>query len=249
MQQLNLNGKTKTEQAIEFIQKHEPPEGYFVGQSGGKDSCVIENLVKESGVKYQSYYERTGIDPPQVVKHIKKNYPSTIFLKPKASFYKLIETKGYPTKFRKWCCEAIKHSLADHIPLNHRIFGIRSEESSARAKYGFINSGVRKKEHVAYLPIFQWREWEVWEYIDSKKLPYCSLYDEGFSRLGCVVCPSICSHDRKKLDFHKKRWPKIYKSFERSMRKLYNSEHKPSVIEMRKTLTFDEFLDNWYRGK
>ena len=52
MQQLNFNNKTKTDLAIEFIQAHEPPEGYFLGDSGGKDSTVLRHLTIKSGVRY-----------------------------------------------------------------------------------------------------------------------------------------------------------------------------------------------------
>lgn len=53
------------EASIKFIQKNEPECGYFVAFSGGKDSIVVENLVKRSGVKYKVYYNATGIDPPR----------------------------------------------------------------------------------------------------------------------------------------------------------------------------------------
>ena len=47
MQQLNLQGKTKEELAIEFIREHEPEEGYFVGDSGGKDSTYTLSLLRQ----------------------------------------------------------------------------------------------------------------------------------------------------------------------------------------------------------
>ena len=35
----------KVAAAIELLQKHEPPEGYYVAFSGGKDSVVILEVV------------------------------------------------------------------------------------------------------------------------------------------------------------------------------------------------------------
>lgn len=43
--QLNMSGKTKVETAIERIKTFEPPEGYFLAFSGGKDSVVIKALA------------------------------------------------------------------------------------------------------------------------------------------------------------------------------------------------------------
>jgi len=38
-------------------------------------------------------------------------------------------------------------------------------------------------------PMLDFTTGEVWEYIRSNGLSYCRLYDEGFTRLGCVLCP------------------------------------------------------------
>ena len=79
----------RTKEAIQFIQKHEPPEGYLGGFSGGKDSCVTKDLVKKSGVKCQWYYSATGIDAPELVKFIRQNHSDVIFKRPKESFLSL----------------------------------------------------------------------------------------------------------------------------------------------------------------
>ena len=134
MQQLNLiSGKTKEQIAIEFIQEYEPEEGYFLGFSGGKDSVVLYDLAVKSGVKFQGYYSATGIDAPEVVRFIKDNYPDVIFCRPKELFFKSLKRKGYPTKWNRWCCNTLKKEPTKHIPLLHRLMGIRAEESSRRA--------------------------------------------------------------------------------------------------------------------
>ena len=58
-------------EAISFLREHEPPEGYFVGFSGGKDSIVTLQLVRMSGVKHTPYYTCTRIDPPEMYRFIK----------------------------------------------------------------------------------------------------------------------------------------------------------------------------------
>ena len=85
-QQLNIfTGMTKEEEAIEFIIQNKPKDKpWFVGISGGKDSCVTKKLVEMSGVDAEYYYSATGIDPPEIVKFIKQNMPDVEFKKPKA---------------------------------------------------------------------------------------------------------------------------------------------------------------------
>jgi len=253
MQQLHLiTGQTKEQEAIEFIREHEPEEGYFLGFSGGKDSVVLYDLTEKAGVKFQAYYSATGIDAPEVVKFIREHYPHVIHKRPKESFFAMILKNGYPNKWRRWCCDKLKKEPTKHIPLAHRLMGIRSEESTKRAHRGRISQLTKNNIH--YKPIFSWKEWEIWDYIDNNNLSYCSLYDEGFSRLGCVVCPFLCHGIRGDLKRHMDRWPKHYRAFEKAMRKLFDNylcviNPRSGAWNYRRETDFDEFLNNWYRGK
>lgn len=69
-------------------------------------------------------------------------------------------------------------------------------------------------------PIIEWKEADVWEFIRAEGIPYCSLYDEGYKRLGCIGCP-MASTETRLRDFE--RWPK-YKhhymlAFDRMLKK------------------------------
>jgi phosphoadenosine phosphosulfate reductase len=250
MEQMSLiTGQSKTEMAIDFIREHEPEEGYFVGFSGGKDSVVVLDLVQRAGVKHQAYYSATGIDPPELVKFINEHYPYVIQKRPlykgHRSFYGMIPLRGYPTKVARWCCDTLKKHPTKDVPLKHRIMGIRAEESSNRAKRGEIS---KFGKWLMIKPIFSWLEWEIWEYIESNNLPYCSLYDEGFSRLGCVICPFICTKNQTNLNRHRERWPKYYVAFEKSMKKLWDIRVEERQTKKGYGGTFEAFLEDWYHG-
>ena len=69
--QLNIHGKDKVQVAIDRLKAFEPPEGYFLAFSGGKDSVVIKALADMAEVKYDAHYHLTSVDPPELVQFIK----------------------------------------------------------------------------------------------------------------------------------------------------------------------------------
>lgn len=73
----------KVDLAIRRIKLHEPPEGYYVAFSGGKDSCVILDLVKRAGVKFDAHINLTTVDPPEVIRFVRQQYPEVTIEKPK----------------------------------------------------------------------------------------------------------------------------------------------------------------------
>ncbi len=223
--QLMLPGYTledMEEEALRWIRDHEPPEGYFVGFSGGKDSIVTLELVRMSGVKYKAFHSLTSIDPPEVVHFVRSKYPEVTIVKPEKPIYKLIIEKGPPSRSVRYCCDEIKKAPTMNIPLKHRIMGIRAEESNRRAARGRISEfKVKGTNQITYKPIFAWKEWAVWQFIEKYKLPYPSLYDEGFGRIGCVVCPYILQDrpgSRRQREEGKKRWPGIWRAYKDACR-------------------------------
>jgi len=215
---LNIFYSQNVDEALDFIQQHEPPGGYFVGFSGGKDSIVTLDLVRRTGVKYEAFYCMTMIDPPEVLAFIKKNYPEITRLRSKITFWQGILKNGLPYAGRRWCCRILKKDPAKKILLKHRIMGLRMEESWKRAALPRIDY-IKSYKQFIYKPIFEWSSSDIWDYIKAENLPYPALYDEGFARLGCIVCPYIAG---KALKRNKARWPGHYRILEKYMIKYWN---------------------------
>lgn len=66
-------------------------------------------------------------------------------------------------------------------------------------------------------PIIDWEDRDVWDFIKANGIEYCSLYNEGFHRLGCIGCPMASQH-RRELDFL--RWPKYRDAYIRAFDKM-----------------------------
>ncbi len=201
------NDHDHVKHSIELLQKYEPPEGYYLAFSGGKDSIVCYDLCQKAGVKFDAHYMR-AMEPPEIVYFIREHYPDVIRHLPKKTMWQLIYDNGIPPlRNIRYCCRILKE-----VGGNDRVVltGIRREESTARANRQEITV-VKKKLMVS--PILYWSNTQVWEYIKSNNLVYPSLYDEGHRRIGCIMCP--CSGS-KQMMLDAKRWPKIADAYKRA---------------------------------
>jgi len=203
----------KIEKALKVLRSFEPKDGYYVAFSGGKDSCVIYDLVKKSGVKYDVNHSITTIDPPEMMKWMKKTYPEVIRHKPELSMFELVaKKKSVPTRINRFCCEYLKENGGEDRVV---VLGIRAEESSGRANRELIEY-YGKKNKLNFNIILDWTEKDVWQYIDDNNIPYCPLYDGDYSRLGCVGCPAAGAK-RMKIEFAE--YPHIKKGYLKAIKK------------------------------
>jgi len=204
----------KIEMAIERLREFEPPEGYALAFSGGKDSMVILDLAKRAGINYRPHYNLTTVDPPELVQFIKKQYPEVKFNKPKMSMWQLILHKGFPpTRVVRYCCHILKEGGGKGY---NTITGVRWAESKKRSKRRTVETCLNKNM-ITVNPILDWSDEDVWQYIHSRELPYCSLYDEGFKRLGCIMCPMTSKIGMLR---DAERWPKYYNAYLRTFNKM-----------------------------
>lgn len=203
--------------SIELLREQEPVEGYYGCFSGGKDSCVIKELARMAGVDVTWHYNVTGIDPPELVRFIRREHPAVIWERSKhGPFFKRVIAKGFPTRTARWCCKDYKEGNNPKGAM--LILGIRAEESPRRAAtWQDVTFFIRTKT-MSVSPILRWSTVHVWEFLRGRGVPYCSLYDEGFTRLGCIGCP-MARKAGKLAQFA--RWPGYEKQWKRAFRLLW----------------------------
>ena len=196
--------------AIQRLRDYEPDEGYYVAYSGGKDSTAILELAKMAGVKYDAHYNLPTVDPPEVVRFIRLQEEIAIE-RPEHTMWELILRHHIPPlRNIRYCCEELK----EHGGTGRTVVtGIRWAESNRRKRTREMIEGCNIYDRITLNPIIDWTEREVWQFIRSRHLPYCSLYDEGFKRLGCILCPM--GRRRQRLQ-QADRWPKYYAQYVRT---------------------------------
>jgi phosphoadenosine phosphosulfate reductase len=198
----DLTGRTKHDLAIARIRNFCTGKKTLVAFSGGKDSQCCYHLCEEAGVPFAAQYSITRFEPPELLRFVRENYPGATFRRAyrKTLRAEIIES-GLPNRWARWCCEA-KHVKTEGFDIT--VVGVRAEESARRAKnwreFGY------KPDRTAYVcPIIGWTTEDVWEYLALRGVPHCSLYDEGWTRIGCVCCP-LSSPAKMQRDAA--RWPK-----------------------------------------
>ena len=173
--------------AIARIQNYCKGKKTLCAFSGGKDSQCCYHLLQESGVSFEAQYSITRFEPPELLEFIHHVYPNMVYRRAyKTSLVNEISKNGLPSMFARWCCNA-KHVKTEGFDI--AIIGVRAEESVRRAKTW--RSFGQKRDRTFYCcPIIDWTEEDVWNYLNNVvKVEHCKLYDEGYKRIGCVMCP------------------------------------------------------------
>ncbi len=227
-------------ESINLLRANEPPEGYYGCFSGGKDSLVIKALAADAGVAATWHYSVTTIDPPELVRYIRREHPGVTFVRPKhGNFFRRMEKKGFPTRRNRWCCAEYKEG--NNPPGRTMLMGIRAEESAARAaRWHDVGTHFATGSPVV-CPILHWAADEIWAYIRDRELPYCELYDEGYHRLGCIGCPMSRAAGRLR-DFE--RWPRYERLWKRSFRRIWD-RRTGSLQRDGRPWFGDAFFDSW----
>jgi len=244
---LNLDGRIQ--RAVELLRLHEPEEGYYVAFSGGKDSTAIKWLVEQAGVKFEAWYNNTTIDPPELVRFIKKQHPDVQWNQPEMPMMTMVATapKVPPTRSGRWCCSVYKEGGGSG---RVKVMGVRAAESKRRAM-NWRELAEDMHGNPTICPIVYWSDAHVWELLKGRQVPYCTLYDEGFTRLGCVGCP--LSPGSQAAEFA--RWPNYERNWKKAI--IANWEKWHNVPRQRdgkpryhtKFKTGEEFWQWWLTAK
>lgn len=189
--------RDKVLMSIDRLREFEPPEGYCNEDSGGKDSTVVDHLLKMAGVKYDSHFCVTGVDPPELTQYLRHVRPYVVFERPKKNMWQLIREQNLPTRINRFCCRELKewHGTGRLV-----VTGLRWQESIKRRKRKMVETCYRDSTKRFLHPIIDWSTTDVWEYIGQEGLEYCKLYDEKDDMKTCKFYLGNTKRIEKRID-------------------------------------------------
>ncbi|WP_028574521.1 phosphoadenosine phosphosulfate reductase family protein [Desulfonatronovibrio hydrogenovorans] len=172
------------------------PENIYVAWTGGKDSTVVLSLwthfLEENGVddKPKAINLDTGLKFPEIIR-----FRDEIALRWDIELNIVVpdlEISEYPVaKDKINCCRDLKvtplKQAITELKVDTLLSGIRSDEHPSRSTRDQIEQ-KQSPDYVQINPILHWTEMDIWSFIVQKNLPYCTLYNHGYSSLGCMPC-------------------------------------------------------------
>ena len=227
--------------------------------SGGKDSDVMLELFKRSGVPFEVLNSHTTVDAPPTVYHIRKRFrqleeqgiKATIKYPP-LTMWQLIPKKLLPpTRVARYCCAVFKEG---NTPNRFVATGVRWAESKKRqgrqeiepsnyklakkmrtldenAQERLIVERCEMRASMIVNPILDWEDRDIWGFYNTECGERNPLYDMGYYRVGCIGCPmAVKSREKEFADF-----PTYRRAYIRAFDKMLDAIHAKGKTTIWKT--------------
>ena len=168
------------------------------------------------------------------------------------SIWALMRKKKFPPlRQMRWCCQYLKERRCAEYGSAILALGVRKYESVRRAKnrdsleiasqagknniiMAWDNTENRRIFETCYAqsekrlnPLAYWPDTYIWDYTKEVGLEQCSLYQEGFHRLGCIGCP-MAGEAQRKREFD--RWPKFREQWIRTFDQVIQLREEQGLI-------------------
>ncbi|WP_319378906.1 aminotransferase class V-fold PLP-dependent enzyme [uncultured Methanocorpusculum sp.] len=168
--------------------------------SGGKDSTAVWNIAKKAGVT-EAFFIDTGLEFPETIEFVKSQ--DVELIQKAGDFWQAVKKAGPPGKDHRWCCKLLKlNPLKVHLNDTGEcltIQGNRWYESWSRASLEALSQNPTNPLQLNLSPIRSWRALDVFFYLWLRKLPYNPLYERGYERIGCYLCPAMLESELETL--------------------------------------------------
>jgi thioredoxin-dependent adenylylsulfate APS reductase len=93
-------------------------------------------------------------------------------------------------EMRRLCCEVRKSKPLARALAGYDawVTGVRREQAPTRSQTAVVAADGEHEGLTKIAPLASWSKDQVWSYIREHDLPYHSLYDAGYTSIGCAPC-------------------------------------------------------------
>jgi len=204
-----------------------------VSYSGGKDSLATLLLVLDSGVVPKMLFVDTGLEFEETKRNVfdtARRYSLDLIVESAGdAFWKNVGLFGPPAKDFRWCCKTCKLGPATRLIQKNfpegvlSFIGQRAYESESRARKGRVWKNPWTPNQLGASPIQKWTALHVWLYLFDRDASHNILYEQGFERIGCFLCPSTDMAELKLA----KRVEEGYSKWEQTLRSYSEAKGMP----------------------
>ncbi|CAB4690150.1 MAG: phosphoadenylyl-sulfate reductase [Actinobacteria bacterium] len=165
------------------------------------DSVALIDMAYEIEPNVRVFSVDTGRLPAEtheLAERLRERYPlmNLEIISPNADEVGAMVTKHGPNLFQKQvdlrllCCNVRKvRPLTKHLHgLDAWVTGLRRDQWASRTNIRKVEIDHDHGAIIKLNPLAEWTEEEVWDYIRERDVPYHSLYDRGFTSIGCAPC-------------------------------------------------------------
>ncbi|MCQ6254827.1 phosphoadenosine phosphosulfate reductase family protein [Methanocaldococcus sp.] len=226
---------------IEKYYKKCKDKGYVINASfsGGKDSSVSTLLANKVIDDLEVIFIDTGLEFKETIKFVKKfakEYDINLVILRGKDFWEYLGKFGIPTKDYRWCNSICKlEPLKEYLKKYKKVYtidGSRKYESFTRSKLEYERKSSFIENQINIFPILDWKGTDVWSWIYLNDVMYNELYDKGFERIGCFMCPSALNSEFLRV---KELYPELFNKWVEVLKRFGYSE--------------DEILRGFWRWK
>ncbi len=165
------------------------------------DGVALIDMVYELDPAIEIFSVDTGRLPGEtfeLIERLRDRYPglNLQLVAPDARQIQAMVARHGPNLFyrqvekRLLCCNVRKvQPLTAHLAgLDAWITGLRRDQWATRTDIRKVEIDHDHGAIVKLNPLAEWTEEEVWDYIRERAVPYHSLYDHGYTSIGCAPC-------------------------------------------------------------
>ncbi len=168
-------------------------EACGVAYTGGKDSTVLLHLIRrvfQGKVPFKIINVDTGVEFEEVCRfrdRMREDWGLDLHVFKNKEALRWLKIAQNPEE----CCYHLKtvpmKKAIEELGFKALFTGVRWDENPARANERYFSERT-DPPHVRVHPLLHFTEQDIWSYIRKYKVPYCSLYDQGYRGLDCKPC-------------------------------------------------------------